>query len=218
MPKAIVYGTGGSGTRAVIAALEAAGVNCGENLRAGEPSTKAFRDWVLYSCRERFAELVPSQQEIPGIGDAEVVKHPRLIFLAPYLMRHDPDLKAIHVIRDGRDMAFAANQGQFHAYKTDWLPEDFCGKAPENYARFWDVTNFWADQAVDGNRRCFIRFEDLCRHPTMIPDAALVPRDPGGSPGGGEGGEEAEYDRPVQKAGPRRGALLPAVAPAIQVP
>ncbi|BCW93430.1 MAG: hypothetical protein KatS3mg007_1324 [Thermoanaerobaculum sp.] len=43
-------------------------------------------------------------------------KEPRSIYLLPFWNELMPSLRFIHVIRDGRDMAFSANQNQLRKH------------------------------------------------------------------------------------------------------
>ena len=43
-------------------------------------------------------------------------KEPRSIYLLPFFHRHLPGLRFLHVVRDGRDMAFSENQNQLRKH------------------------------------------------------------------------------------------------------
>lgn len=163
MVNTIVYGTGGSGTRAVVAALRV----CGAEIHPeAEPTETPFFCWLHEACGagvrgERIRAHVPSKWP--------VVKAPRLMIIAGQLATANPQLKCVHVVRDGRDMAFSSNVGQFRLYAKDLLGRT--EPTPENRAEFWQMTNLYAHRKVPPSQRIILRFEDLCADPT----AAIAP-------------------------------------------
>ena len=55
------------------------------------------------------------------IGDG---KNPRSMFLLPFFDSYFPALKFIHIVRDGRDMAYSKNQNQLHKHGSTLLDQD----------------------------------------------------------------------------------------------
>jgi hypothetical protein len=95
-------------------------------------------------------------------------KHPHSYLLLPFLRRLHPGLRFVHVLRDGRDMAFSANQRQVRHYGPVALGAGLTGPAPVRSAAYWACANALAaedcDRELDG-RYLRVRFEDLCADP-----------------------------------------------------
>ena len=75
-------------------------------------------------------------------------------------------MKFIHVIRDGRDMAFSNNQNQVEMYARHILDqEELNQESYELSMKFWGHMNLsisnYCKNNFKGNYLC-IRFEDLC--------------------------------------------------------
>ncbi len=183
-----ICGTGGSGTRAVAALLRELDCFIGGNLNLAMDSRDmgAFqRAWLgLYldpsrrSMLERTPEpmanaleqaLIRHRSAIAHPGALWAVKNPRSILLLPYLRARFPGMCVIHVVRDGRDMAFASNKKQFENFGHLLIPDqDNCGPLPVRLARFWSVTNIQAASLGAGlmaGHYLRVRLEDLCRDP-----------------------------------------------------
>lgn len=137
MPGPYVIGaTGGSGTRVLARILRHASTFLGTHLNVSDDSLffGAYSDrWI-----DRFmggATLLRTNGVRTAMArdlDVTVTKHlasllaegpgscwrawgwkePRSIFLLPFFDTHFPALKFLHLIRDGRDMAYSLNQNQ----------------------------------------------------------------------------------------------------------
>ncbi len=192
MPPAIIGATGGSGSRALRAALVAGGGYFGSNVnRAGD----AIEFFPLYdqhinptlvaagSLDYRLAEL-PAPVREAALGElrralaayragidpsapAWGIKGPRSMFMLPYFASELPAFVFLHLIRDGRDMALSRNRGQMRHYAA------LFGEPPRQpmelaAARLWTKANMevadWAEANLAGRYRR-IRYEDLCRRP-----------------------------------------------------
>jgi hypothetical protein len=97
-------------------------------------------------------------------------KAPRSIYLLPFLHAQCPSLKFIHVLRDGRDMAFSKNQNQLRKHGAQVLSwrERWLNAAPVRSILLWARVNIGA--ADFGETRLqeaylAVRFEDLCAKP-----------------------------------------------------
>jgi len=99
---------------------------------------------------------------------AWVVKNPRSMYLIPYLADHCPGMRFVHVVRDGRDMAFATNQRQLASYYDAWFGAAAEKPLPVRAIELWSKTNLDASlagkQALAGRYLC-VRLEDLCDDP-----------------------------------------------------
>jgi hypothetical protein len=97
-------------------------------------------------------------------------KAPRSIYLLPFLHAHFPKLKFIHVLRDGRDMAFSKNQNQLRKHGRavlNWRERWFCPK-PMRSLLLWERVNRRAAEYGEAqlrNNYHRVRFENLCQAP-----------------------------------------------------
>jgi hypothetical protein len=97
-------------------------------------------------------------------------KEPRSIYLLPFLHRHLPELRFLHVVRDGRDMALSQNQNQLrkHGHAAS-IPSDL--PAADRSIALWSWVNLEAmryGEKLLGRRYLRIRFEELCRRPAEV--------------------------------------------------
>ncbi len=192
-PPIIVGGTGGSGTRVVQALLEHAGIFMGKRLNEPKDAMdfdEFFANSIPQILREtrrvdyrledlpqplvsrkltRLREIARKfRADCPDDAAGWGFKHPRSIFMLPFLQRIFPNLSFVHVLRDGRDMATSKNQNQLLTlYKPLYgkeLPKDLEAAS----AQMWQKVNLertrWALRNLPG-RYHLLRFEDLCRQP-----------------------------------------------------
>lgn len=111
----------------------------------------------------RIRLLIPYQRRTWGF------KNPRAMFLLPFYHSLYPDLKFIHVIRDGRDMCFG---NPFINSPTYWglLSEEEANSLTpqERMIKFWGKGNLkvqdYGKNRLGSNYLC-IRFEDICDNP-----------------------------------------------------
>ncbi len=190
-PPVFIGGTNGSGTRVYAQLLEAAGVFQGatknyafepeaiiQYTRPLVPELMRATGGATYDLgalpsadREKterwlraFADQV--QAEKPEGFRQWGWKHPRNLYLTPFLDAVFPRCFFVQVVRDGRDMGLAGNKGDFQALNAMFgtVFED----TPAGAAGFWASVNTevanWAD-AHFGPRYVCSRFEDLCAAP-----------------------------------------------------
>lgn len=95
-------------------------------------------------------------------------KEPNTHIVAHRLPAHIPDVRFIHVARNGLDMAYSSNQNQLSLWGPAVLDGDHAVN-PRNSLRFWRWAHarILAIGAGMGERFLFVRFEDLCRNPEM---------------------------------------------------
>jgi hypothetical protein len=98
-------------------------------------------------------------------------KSPRSLYVLPFLAQRLPDLRFLHVVRDGRDMALSSNQLQLARYGSLLLtPEELEWSQPERSIALWNRINGWAadvgERLGDAYRR--VRYEDLCARPSAV--------------------------------------------------
>jgi hypothetical protein len=192
-PPVIVGGTGGSGTRVVATLLTRAGVYMGRRLNNSMDSMdfeSFFTDHIPdvlgnlkqvdYRLDQLPQEMIKTKLEglhaimkefraqCPENARAWGFKNPRSIYLVPFFKQLYPNMAFVHVVRDGRDMAFSTNQNQLlrlygplygHELPADWQAAS---------ATMWQKVNIertrWALRYMPG-RYFVLRFEDLCAQP-----------------------------------------------------
>jgi hypothetical protein len=96
-------------------------------------------------------------------------KEPRSIFLLPFFASQFPLLKFLHVVRDGRDMAYSSNQNQLNKHGHVLLGDRHAGASqPVRSIALWSRLNLSTaeyGETVLGPRYLRVRFEDLCWAP-----------------------------------------------------
>jgi hypothetical protein len=186
----VVGATGGSGTRVVARVLAGAGMFIGKRLNKSDDAVDFGRysdDWInryltdpsngtLKEMEAALDDLIAQhladrkpKQQLWGW------KEPRSIYLLPFLHETMPQLRFLHVVRDGRDMAFSENQQQPTKHGEAALgPRD---EGPERSIELWAQVN---QQAADFGEQTLgpaysrIRFEDLCADPEPTVEQILA--------------------------------------------
>jgi hypothetical protein len=188
----VIGATGGSGTRVVARIVGEGGTFIGTNLNAYEDALDlaAYYDrWInrYLAARERGEEgvlegemtadirgvLAAHCAELPADARAWGWKEPRSVYLLPFLNALLPTIRFLHVVRDGRDMAFSDNQKQLLKHGDAVLGGDLLARVlpRRRAARSIDLWGRVNSAAADlgerelGERYLRIRFEDLCLQP-----------------------------------------------------
>jgi hypothetical protein len=183
----VIAATGGSGTRVVANIVRSSGVFLGEQLnkasdafeigRTGAPWINAFMAAELNQTQadeEKIrADLKPVfEKHVAPLRDNPRPwgwKAPRSIYLLPLFRKWFPALKFIHLVRDGRDMAFSMNQRQLRNYGATLLKDLPPASAePVRAIALWSKVNLMRADFGErelGARYLRIRFEDLCAKP-----------------------------------------------------
>lgn len=99
-------------------------------------------------------------------------KEPNTHIVIDRLLSRWPKMKYIHVIRDGRYMAFSRNKNQVKMWGT-WLMDEaelikgVCADSPALALEFWFRANQRIDALADqlDERILSVRYEDLCEEP-----------------------------------------------------
>jgi hypothetical protein len=184
----VIGATGGSGTRVVARIVRQAGHFIGTNLNASEDSMEfpEFYDrWINRYVLRSIAPLCREEEELllrdftacverhrspmPAEPGPWGWKEPRSIYFLPFLNHHWPELKFIHVVRDGRDMAFSANQNQPRKHGPAVLRQELQdAPQPVRSALLWarincEAASYGETQMPDRYLR--VRFETLCQEP-----------------------------------------------------
>ncbi len=187
----VIGATGGSGTRVVARIVRAGGMFIGTNLNKSEDALDFgdFSDrWINTFIARRKWPLLRGAVERRMVADLDAVlarhyaplrqsatarpwgwKEPRSIYLLPFLHRRFPQMKFLHLVRDGRDMAFSENQNQLRKHGDTLLKyrERFVSPALRS-SILWNRVNLSAAEYGENILRegyLRVRFEDLCNDP-----------------------------------------------------
>lgn len=183
----VIGATGGSGTRVVARIIRAAGMYIGNDLNDYEDALPfaAFSDrWIneyLASGSKPAAEARARMTgELGGLVEQHLShrsehatgwgwKEPRSIYLLPFLNETMPNLRFLHFVRDGRDMAFSENQQQLKKHGDAALDRRLRRqRKPYRSVALWAHVNGAAadyGERVLGDRYLRVRFEELCGDP-----------------------------------------------------
>ena len=155
-PPLLIGGTGGSGTRVFVSICERAGYFPGSNLNRSNDALNTVpwvQKWLPQAITQLQAEgrsvavrmrrelnlaMMRHRRGIPSTTHPWVMKNPRLMLALPYLHKCLPSVKFIHVVRDGRDVAFSKNQNQLRDYGALWLGADLAdAELPVRSIAYW---------------------------------------------------------------------------------
>jgi Sulfotransferase family len=184
----VMGATGGSGTRVVARIARTCGLFIGEDLNPAEDSDQIAEyydrwinpylwhrhDWGPDVEAEMRAELgaLLARHRAPADGGPWGWKEPRSIFIVPFLASSLPRMRFLHVVRDGRDVAFSKNQNQPRKHAGAFLgTEPSEPDAPPCAIELWNAVNLEAAEAGErmlGERYMRIRYEDLCSDPETV--------------------------------------------------
>jgi hypothetical protein len=185
----VIGATGGSGTRVVARIVREGGLFIGTNLNRYEDAldfAAYFDRWInpyvaavdegartaLFDEMTReLAEVVGTHlRERPGDAGLWGWKEPRSIYLLPFFDRLMSGFHFLHVIRDGRDMAFSENQNQLKKHGRVVLPRSRLpfrsrpSRSIELWARVNTLAADYGEQRMAG-RYFRVQFERLCAEP-----------------------------------------------------
>lgn len=133
--------------------------------RCNRPFPARGSDWVA----ERHSQLRNSLGSSPIQGQQWGWKVPNTHMIIDRLAAIEPTLRYIHVVRNGMDMAFSANQNQLHAWGPMALGPLYEApmSEPARSLAFW----CWAHRRIQkigaqlGSRFLMINFDTLCLAP-----------------------------------------------------
>jgi hypothetical protein len=186
----VIGGTGGSGTRVFAAIARAAGRDMGEHVNSSDDALEMmdFADrWLerFHAARLAGAPLPEAQAAAMSLEFEGAVgrhrtregpwgwKQPRSIFFLPFLNETFPDLRFLHVVRDGRDVAF----GRQAATVLENAADEILGLGwrfrprPVALIQVWTIANELAadyGETAMGAAYLRVRFEDLCLDPLGV--------------------------------------------------
>lgn len=176
----IIGGIGGSGTTLVARMCQAAGVDLGRQLNNSLDAlefVEFFEKWTpgrlvepdadfLHPEMQRdFAKCWSRHFDTVRQGVPWGWKNPRMVLWFDY--RAIPDSASfIHVVRDGRDMAYSRNTQQAERYARLLTGEEWPEATPQRQAAYWNAVMLKvADYKLD--RLLTIHYEALCVKPLV---------------------------------------------------
>ena len=194
---AVIFGTGGSGTRVLASLAREAGYFMGTNLNrpgdsadlgqfTGEWANRYLRrsNWVEETWHEASREKFEYQRSMRESFQGAIEGHraaleddqapwgwkaPRTVLILPFVHELYPVAKVVHLVRDGRDIAYSKNQNQLRRHGHRVLPPSD-KRVPRAQASimFWSRVNLaaarYGERFLDGNY-LLLRYEDVCADP-----------------------------------------------------
>lgn len=184
----LIGATGGSGTRVFARIVRRGGLFIGTNLNVSQDAVDlgAYSDRWINTFMEYRASPLPAGVEADMRRDLDDVlarhlaplmdaprpwgwKEPRCLYLLPFFHERSPALRLLHVLRDGRDMAYSSNQNQLMKHGETLLrPAEAAWPQPVRSAALWSRLNLltadYGERRLAG-RYLRVRLEDLCADP-----------------------------------------------------
>lgn len=104
-------------------------------------------------------------------------KNPRTMLILPFLHEMFPEMKFVHVVRDGRDISLGNEFASRNRYRAAFLTEEEMGLSPEEaMILFWGRSN---QRAMEYGRQNMpgsylqMRWEELCADPVRKTEELL---------------------------------------------
>jgi hypothetical protein len=189
VPK-VIGATGGSGTRVMARLTRRGGTFIGTLLNEADDAinvglflnrwippyletehlgTAMAADAAAEMARDFQTALARHLEPMAHRGGPYGWKEPRSIYLLPFFHAQFPGMRFLHLIRDGRDMAFSANQNQLNLYGDLMVTSELADwPRPVRSIALWSRINRWAADYGESRMRgqyLRVRFEDLCAEP-----------------------------------------------------
>jgi hypothetical protein len=129
-----------------------------------EQNKKMFQDFL--ACVQRHKRALPNRAMPWGWKNA------RSMYLVPFFHALYPDMKFIHIVRDGRDIAFLKDPKQLLYHTRSFFGAQYDSLLiPYRLMLLWKATNLtialYCEANMAGNY-LRIRHEDLCENPQGI--------------------------------------------------
>lgn len=188
-PPVVVGALGGAGTRLLVSILGQAGVFMGSWLDHRTQDSQPFRVFLSRWFNPLADHLLHGAELDRGAIDADFErslrihlmgrsagrwgwKNPRNMWLLPFYAARYPDMKFLHLIRDGRDMALGDNQNLLRAPGQLLLGSEWRGSPVESQLALWELGNktarAHARALLAPGSYLLVRYEDLCQRPAEI--------------------------------------------------
>ena len=143
---------------------------------AGTDMTLHYRDDKLWPFK-RMLNLV----RYPGFGNRSYIgwgwKEPNSYLLLEDIADHFPNLKFVHTIRHGADMAFSKNQRQLRAWGALFDIPHPEKELPESSLKFWAKANRSVAEIgkrLGSGKYMQIKFDRLCQEPAQTIDDIIA--------------------------------------------
>lgn len=91
-------------------------------------------------------------------------KEPNTHIVIQHLQQQLPNLKYIHVMRNGLDMAYSANQNQLKLWGEAYLGRKCSEATPYNSLQYWVKVHLGVLESVNENV-LLLNFDELCQEP-----------------------------------------------------
>lgn len=153
LTRALVAGlTGGSPLPAALQTLIA---------RLSTKNRAESKDWLAERSRSLAAAAM-----VPAHGGRWGWKEPNTHLVIERLWRVRPELRYVHVVRHGLDMALSANQNQVRLWGTSVLGRD-ADPSPARSLAYWCRVQQRMQHLLEGNRQrmFWLDYDALCRNP-----------------------------------------------------
>lgn len=186
MDPLVIGAVGGSGTRVFTRIARHAGVFMGGHLDRQEDSRSMSRfysefasdylaangdldDDRAHRLSQNLAECLRKHLEgLPAPDYPWGIKNPRSMLMLPFWHRCFPDMRFLHVIRDGRDMAYSDTDNQIRRHGSAVLGADLDLPRPERTMLWWARVNVVAADYGEtelAQHYMRVRLEDICARP-----------------------------------------------------
>ncbi len=187
----IIGGTGGSGTRAIARIVQAGGMFIGTHRNVSEDALDLISYPWFKILLSYWQSPIPPQQYSEAVHYLQLAleehlaalnthqnmqqwgwKIPPSIFALPFLREQFPQMKCLHLVRDGRDMAFSKNQNQLgYLGPVVLTSEEQTWSQPLQSMALWSRLNLltanYGEQQMP-HQYLRVRFEDLCAKPVEV--------------------------------------------------
>ena len=187
----VLMGRGHSGTRVLAYAVQALGVNLGftDRMASGDPEDKTFRRGLAKLARrwdvgdpppERelrpFRKLVYRWHERIAPSGPWGWKYPETYLMGPHVHAVFPRARYLHIIRDGRDLAFKRHRthdpdtvlGRRVLAKIGATGEPGYMGAALSWAYQVELFTDFAARSLPSERLLHLTFEELCADPVGV--------------------------------------------------
>ncbi len=190
----VLMGRGHSGTRVLSRVCTALGLNLGasDTLATGDADDQIFTQQIKKVATNNVAttapqalqerDLVEFQQAVAGyyerLGRPDQQwgwKFPETYLIAPYIAKTFPQARYIHLVRDGRDIAFKRHLTDDPQRTLGWKLLSYCGAL--HLPHYLQAGISWAFQVdnfdrfrstVPTGQILDVTFEDLCLHSQQV--------------------------------------------------
>ena len=134
---------------------------------AAVASLESEKSWREHG---KVSDRLPALQQLGAAPTRWGWKEPNTHIFLPFLLRALPNMKYIHVIRSGLDIAFSSNQNQLGLWGKALLGEDTNCASAEDSFRYWCAAHkrllSFLPQAKE--RIFLLRFESLVTQPSLV--------------------------------------------------